>query len=572
MFRCVAVVCLCCCGVATADSASPLTDYLSHDVALYAEISDLDAHWTRVEASGFGQQWQQSPFYQAATQGPILRRWRGLDAIVAAKTQTTFTGHLRKLFGRQVGVALWLPAGAGPQGLLLARGLSAADVEQVVATWNRLDAQVTVTTRGSAPAQYVARAVGAAEPNLFYAVRDDLFILSDHETLVRNTVEKMAGSTAGGGESLTQSVEFQRCWPQERMAGELSAYFAARRWDQSLAQINDKTPAVETFLKNWQGVSSVGLQGRWSPEGVNLRLTTNFDPASLSDSWRQFAASRETAPSILTQAPAEALVVIGGGLPRQLPVVNSQSWIPEHERREWDLAWRLAEGLLLGQAPWQQGAGALLHDFGAYVLERPAGTQKPQQSHPFIGVWVSEDITSSPSERTLLAGLENGISFAVNGIYVAAASEASSATVTLERTGQHEKTQQWFIAGHPQGELALELSPHRLAISTSIDQLKSLASRGSSEPVSRLNTTATERFPGAQLFVWAPLSAWRDRPWSRWVQQKLPETDLPRPVQELLVTTVLSFDEAYFSVQARETQLQIQLGAIPRDSAYPPLR
>ncbi|OYW24565.1 MAG: hypothetical protein B7Z55_01780, partial [Planctomycetales bacterium 12-60-4] len=80
----------------------------------------------------------------------------------------------------------------------------------------------------------------------------------------------------------------------------------------------------------------------------------------MTPAWQEFVAASPTAPTILSTAPADALLVLGGRIPPAPLVGGLRSLMPEGDLRKFDQGLRPTKALLLGLDPWREVGRALL--------------------------------------------------------------------------------------------------------------------------------------------------------------------------------------------------------------------
>ncbi len=542
-------------------AAAPLSDFVSADAALYVEISNIDRDWRAFEESPFGRRWQASRLYEFLAETPPGRRWKVLDEKLAEATGQTLTRHLRRLCAQQVAVALRLPDQGEPQALFLARGESSAVLAETISAWNRLESQARLTVKKVDGREYVYRSVGQSSPAMYYALVHDVFVLSDQETLVQEAVRRMVSPSPVNG-VLSADPAFHSAWPRERGAGTAVAYVAPRRWDRALAGLSDDSRGSRAILENWQGTQALIGQVQIGPEGLVIDLRATFDPQTATPAWKEFTTLSPAAPAIFSTAPSDAFLVLGGRVPPGPVVDGLRKLMPDQDRREFDKSLRLAKSLFLGLDPWRDVGHSLLADWGLYLVERSPTQQRPVRRHPFVAVWTS--LLSGTSEPPqVMSAIENGLSFGTSLLTVGVNGNDQGPEISLQRSAA-DGIQQWKLTGRPEGELAIQLSPQQLLITSSVAELSALASAVPAN-ASGLATTSRDHFPQPGLFAWCDMKVVRKSLWGRlWVAERDGANDEERRLKFLAATAGELLDEVFITGSWSTSELHWRVGGLAR--------
>lgn len=546
---------------AAAGAEAPLSDFVSADAALYVEISNVDRDWQDFEESAFGRRWKASRLYGAIADSPPGRRWKVLDEKLAESTGLTLTRHLRRLCAQQVAVALHLPEQGEPQALLLTRGESSEVMAETLAAWNRVESLTRLIPKTIDGHEYVQRSVGQSTPAMYYGLLNGVFVLSDQEPLVQAAVRRL-GSATPRDVVLSSDPAFQSSWPRERGAGTAVAYVAARRWDRAIAALSDNSPASQALLENWYGTQALIGQVRIGPAGVAIELQAEFDPDAVTSSWKEFASLSAAPPTILSNPPADAFLVLGGRIPPGPLVDGLRRLMPDQDRGEFDKAMRLAKSLFLGLDPWRDVGQTLFADWGGYLVERSPTQQRPIRRHPFVAVWSSRLAeTSKPSQ--LVMAIENGLSFGTTLLAVGMNAQGQGPEIALERSAA-EGVQQWTLTGRPEGELAIRLTSQELLMTSSVAELNALVNASPSR-LSELTDAARDHFPQPGLFVWCDLKTVRESLWGGMlVAERTGAGDDERRLKFLAAAIGDLFDQAFLAGTWSQDRFHWRAGGLPR--------
>lgn len=565
--RFLVAMCGICWGPTPLQAESPLSDFVAGNAAFYAEIEQLDEAWQTIEQSPLAARWRQTVLGSKLESSQPMQRWREIDDQLADKTGQTLTEHLRNLTAKSVALAVFVPEnGSEPRGILLTRGRDARAIANTILHWNRLEKGTETSERSVGQHSYVARRTTADGKTVFYAHHAEVFVLSDHESLVKEAVQRIHADQREN--SLTNAPLFQRANRPERLPGTCWTYIAPRAWDAVLSQWSDHSPGSELLLRNWRGVESLTWQLSLHETRCESEVQINFLEDQLSPAWTEFAAARAETPA-KSLVPADALVVLGGHFQPTAVVASLRELLPTRERRDWDKAARIGTGLFLGRDLWRDFVGALLHDWQLYVVERPVVAPDDTRRHPFVAVWSSQFPASrDPVPRAL--AIENVVSFGLNAL--TAISTEQEQNVLLQRTFDAVQSRwMWALTGRKEGDLSVELLPDRLQVTTAID-----SSPLSADPVPTIEATNTpfartqrQYFPEATAYAWCSLATWRDSPTRAWIAFFL-EQKGDHLRSRLVEDSTTLFDELYAAVTCTRLQLRVQMGGLLNPPAGKP--
>lgn len=550
-------------------AAAPLADYLSDDVALVVQTSGVRLSWRTIENSSLYKNWRLTPHHQLLQQSAPWQRWKHLDEKVQRESGLSFTEHLFALCDQEVTLALWMPAGADPQALLITRGESSQAVEKTVATWNRLEASAEITPRDVGGVQYFERRGRGQSSPVFYAVAHDVFLLSDQEMLVQTTLQRLVMATPQNS-VLSQSRPYQTAMSRPVSAGSLVIYAAARRWDQAIQKISDDSPLSRFLQAHWAGTESVTAIFRAAETGLFAEVRSQFVPDQVTPAWRSFSTPADSATEVLSlsalkEMPADAWLVMGGQVAPEGIIAVLHSLMSEKDQREWDQAMLVAKSLLLQADPWRDAGRLLLQDWSVSLLQRSPSLQKPLRSHPFAMVWTSH-WSPHKSNIPILQGLENGIGFLMNLAMAALHLTQPEATFDYQKEGIGLPST-WKLSGMPAGELGVHLSETGLVVTTSLPELSSPTTSDSADfRNSRLTEARDQLFPQAQLFAWINLAFVRDSEGLHWLLDQAKVKPSLHKTARLLAFLSNLLDETFLAITWSPEHVTWQFGALARST------
>ncbi len=579
-FVCFWAGCLWLMQTASLSAAEALSTYLPAETALYVELNDLDQTWQQFEASDFGRRWEASRLRNFLLKTSAGHRWEAVNERIATTTGMTLNDHLRGLFARSVAVALFVPAEGEPQALLLARGRSAAGMQSSLDAWNRLEANVELESRKVGELVYQMRTTDAVKARVhYYALVDDLFVISDREPLVRDVLKNTAEDKRSP-DRLAGNPHFLDVWPKIQEAGSATAWINPRAWDRLLEQSQDGTPGSQRLLAGWKGLRAVLARVGLKPAGVTARVQAVFNAGDRSEAWQTLVRTAASAPGIVEHAPANALIVVGGRW-NPVPLVQTfRQLLSESDREKFDQGMMIIKAVLLEQDPWQDVGRALLQDWGAWLVASPRGAAPA--SSPLAGVWRSQLNEALWENPQLRPALENGITLGMNLLLILNNARPGALPLQLHREAdsfpetRQSQTREWVLTGRPELDLAVKLTSGELVVATSAATLavpdSGAADAGSAENTAvnhganstELLTTSRKYFPVPMTFLWCSLQNWRHPAADRKLTPQALLALVAPPTAPVVTTLSELFDELYVAVSVDSDSWSLDAGALSR--------
>lgn len=539
-----------------------LAECVGTDAALYVEVRDLDRYWQTFEQSPYGQRCRSSPFYGEFWNSAFGQKWQLLDAHVASVTGASFTTHLRQLFGEALALALYLPAEGPPRGILISRALSEEALERALWAWDRLEPPARVDRKNTGGGIYYRRLIrkGDTEQVLYYARRERLFLLSDHEHLIRDCLDRardQSGQSSPAFEktpatpatnSLATLPEFMAMRARWQETSFVTVFLQPRCWDAALQRELDPDQTGRPWMQLWKSLRACGASCAWQ-QGLQVELSMLLDESRLSSEWRAFASDVQWPSAVKLSFPQAQALLCARFSPRWLMMQWLEVLSPS-ERENLAKTRRMLTGLLQGQDLFQDVAPAVLADWCLVLQRKPSASDAP-------GWWEDWALTFLAWPATgwstgLREGIDNALQFAANALaaHHNQQSEGSVWSVTRSETpsGTYRvlKTTGGF---NP----ALGWLEGRWGLSTHEDVLRHYLSQEGE--VSEKPRRLLQEEP-AQVFAWCRLDALRGQP----LTQSWPE--LVRFLMEIV-------DEGTLTVRWTETEVRVRVELVITSDGSP---
>lgn len=501
-------------SVAWAQSAFPLSSLIDPDVALYIEVAHPDRDWQAWEQSELARRWKRTGLETLLETSEPVQNWRKVDATVAKATSQSLTDHIRGMCGEGLSLAVFVPKEGPPQGLWVSRARSAAVLDATLKAWDTLEPPLKTERRGSGRAEFFARRIrkGPREQILYFARRDEVLILSDHEQLVARCAERLSDQAANPPVATGKSflVEAEAVVPEFATAA-VWAYGNPRAWDRILNQEIDDSPGAQLARGVWKSLRGVGVSLRMD-EGVTLTLAATLDPAQTHTGWKDAVDAQDPSDplrtpeqlSILKAAPSDALAVAGGSLRPGWWLRRLQSLQSDKEREEVQRVHRVLRGAFGGLDPWTDVGAALFRDWGIFVVRKaPPGWWGfiPNDWH----VASLHTLTATAEDRPeLVTAIDDALGVGMQLLAAHANAETPEAHVVPVRT-QTDGAIGRKITGIPIWDVGYEFAGKRLWLGWTTEDLHqtAIANTADRSPAdTELWQLARQEFPHPALMAW----------------------------------------------------------------------
>ncbi|MEK6261247.1 MAG: hypothetical protein AABP62_21815 [Planctomycetota bacterium] len=499
-----------------AAEVSPL-DLVGESAALCLEIPRLGETWKRIEHSRMAERVRAFAPFVRFVRGPGFQQWLQIEKYVAQATGQPLSEQLLGLCADSLVIAVYLPDGAKPQGIAIARARDSAALRQAVDAWGKLEPQHVDKTLQHRGQTYIQRAKSAGSKEvLFYTVVDRTLVLSDQEALVRQAIDFQQAAAAraesreptGATDRLLRESPLYRA-ARARLRDDSAAFLHvnARAWDKALQEGAKNDPGAIPVLKVWQHVSVLAGSLRFD-EGVALDVVAELDRERLPSGWVKFVQSSRSTTGWADRIPSDALLAIAGRVDVR-PLV--QMWLaatPDAKSDDFARGRRVLRSLLAGRDLFDDVLPAVLSDV---TIHASAQDDVAVGTAPFelLGVlaWkVEAEEASSTEPPRLASSLDNALQFGLNVVagYLAHELPESNVIVGSETTGK--ATIRW-LKGLTPWEPAYGIAAQRLIVASSRAKLArglATAPSNNAEPrrSSRLSGHEQRFFAAMTQLVW----------------------------------------------------------------------
>ena len=502
---------------------SPL-DLVADSVAVCLEVPNLDATWQRIESSRLAERVRAFAPFQRLLLGGGFQQWTAIESHVAQLTGLPLSEQLRGLCAESLVLAVYLPEGAKPQGMMIARARDAATLSRSVAALNKLEPQHVDQPQQHRGQTYIRRLKSPKSKEvLFYVLFDRTLVLSDHEPLVRQAIEMQQAAVAhaesqkvidGTVRTLRESPAYRAARARRPENGVAFVHVNSRAWDKTLREgaKNDNEAAV--VLGVWRCVSALAGSLRFD-EGLALDVVAELDRTQLPSGWTEFVRSTEVStPQTLADSrwseriPAAALLAVSGGADVRPLITTWLAVDPGVKSNDFVRTRRVLKSLLGGRDLIEDVLPALLTDI---TVHASAPEQVADRAAPFelLGQfsWMPKNFAtaSNDDEPKLAVSLDNALSFGLNFWGVHLSCEHPKSDIVVRSNGDGTTMRRW-LEGLPVWEPGYGVVADRLFVASSKTELLRVSLMPASPPKqagsTRLNDHARRFFTAATQLVW----------------------------------------------------------------------
>lgn len=546
-----------CAALPATSLAQSLLDFVGDETGFCLHLERVPAWSESLESSAFVRRLEQTPLIRNWKAGRDFDQMRQNLVQLELLLGGPLDRVLRETIGRELVLAVDPKAPGQPAGILLTAPTNRSTVDRVLGIWNRIEEATTTELSGG----YVQRTVGR-QPPVYYYLRDDLFAISDRESLIREIA-----ATDRGGEVHPRPLSASPEWSRAR--GSLSApawgtvYFRPRLWEGVLPR-ESNAPVVGPVLRELARAESLifGLDGE---SGLHWELSVQFVrgelPAVLrAESGHPEATSRDW-PEL---SNGTLLAVAGRGGPNELATWIREA-IPNKNLREWRVVRQFLRGLLLDRDPLDDVLPRLGPDWGVRIVDDPGAAAIPLGMMATLEFRPGPDAEPAGEPRAELSkSLDHFLKTSLQIVAAQLDPEASDPAELQVETLAPGVTLRW-LEGLPWVRPACVVTTDRVLVSTSPDLLKPIVAGRRSDSVETA-ISSRSRIGAARQVVFFNVRATRSflmrhrEELPGWLQ--VPPGETARAVEAFrqVEETLAAVDEAYFALSIVDDGLRIRGG------------
>ena len=352
-----------------ADEVAPLR-LVGESAAVCLEVPRIEATWSKLQSSRLAARLREFPPVERFLGGAGFQKWTLVEEHVRRTTKNSLSEHLLAAFSESLVVAVYLPEGKPPEGVVIARARDVTALQNALQAWATLDPQHDSQTKEHRGHTYVRRAKSAkANEVVFHTTFGRTIALSDHERLIHQVIEFHAAANrkAGPADADTPRVLHDLAPYQmnmSRLPVESTAFLFinTRQWDRVVREALHTSPDAARVQTVFQQVAAMSASLRLDDELV-VTLVADTGGAPASAGWLRFVAGTNGGGDWGQQIPAEAIAAISSRLEFGALIRVWLTTSPDAKTDDFARGRNLLKSLLLGRDLFEDVLPQVLRDW-----------------------------------------------------------------------------------------------------------------------------------------------------------------------------------------------------------------
>lgn len=489
-----------------AEDVAP-TQLVSDSAAVCLEVPHFEATWSKLQNSRLLERLREFPPVQRFLAGTGFQKWNQIQAHVRQSTGKSLSDHLLGSFGESIVVAIYLPDGRPPEGVLIGRARDAATLTQALQMWAQLDPQHESKSKVHLGQSYIRRAKSANSSDVvYYTVFDRTIAISDQEGQIQRVIELHAATSRKVARS---SLKPLGDLPLFRSSRELQPRDAAaflflntRVWDKVLDGELQKSAEGKWLQSAFHQIAAVTVSLRLDEEVV-VDIAADLRGAAMAPVWKRFVAGASSrGGDWQRRIPAEAIMAISSRMETG-PLV--QAWLalnPDVRTEEFSRGRNFLKSLLLDRDLFTDVLPNTLRDWSISLISVDAAVS---ESSPvdLVGQ-VSLNSAQPGAEVPLDRSLDNALQFGMNLLSgMLSHQRGTSGGLVVVKSTTSEAGVERTLDGLKVWSPGYRVSPQQLMVATSASALARVQTPAAAAVRdSRLAACERRYFHSASQLVW----------------------------------------------------------------------
>lgn len=399
------------------DDIDPLS-LVSESAAVCLEVSRFEAVWTKLQGSRLAARLKQFPPVDRFLAGSGFQQWTLVEEHVRRTTGKSLSEHLLGAFSESLVLAVYLPEGKPPEGVVIARARDAEALKQALRAWATLEPSQDSQSRDYRGHTYVRRAKSATSSQVvYYTTFGRTFAFSDHERLIQQVIDFHLSSNrkdslvADDAPRVLRDLKLYQV-NKVRLPADAAAFIFInpRRWDKVIDEAIRPESDATWIRPVSRCVSAISGSLRLDDEVV-LDLLADTNSPDLPAAWRVFVASTNGGSDWQQRIPADSILAVSSRLDVS-PLI--QAWLnfaPEARSEEFKRGRAVLKSLLQGSDFLTETLPRILRDW-TIVLAPAADSTSETAPLNLVGQF-SFDSEIAPAGRTMAIqhSVDNALQF-----------------------------------------------------------------------------------------------------------------------------------------------------------------
>lgn len=563
---------------------------VDESAAVCFEFPQLESTWTSVLNSRLASRLQKFPPVDRLLSGPGFQQWKNVEEHVRRSTGKSLTDYLLGAVAQSVVVAIYLPEGKSPAGIVIAQARDATSLKQTLQAWAALEPKHVSQTREHRGQTYTRRAKSASSAEIvYYVVLESTIALSDNESLIRQVIDLRSASLQPATSAnvvptrLLGDLDLYRDCRSRLPADAAACMFVnTRKWDAVVDHALRDSKDAAWLKPVFEQVSAVSAAVQLKDEVV-LTVEADLNGRPAAKAWTQFARSTAGGTARGQAIPSDAIAAVSARLNAR-PLIRE--WIAASAATRTDEFSRgraVMKSLLQGRDLFDDVLPHVLRDWIIAVV--PADSEGAGIPADLVARLSLDSTTANSGDQTdlpkgpppetpadhdnLFKSVDHGLQFGMTLLGAVLSHQHPENPVLVEEHSTSVGTVRSYnqlgpwTPGYLVTSRQITLASSRKAVIQNSEPLP----RQTSAATSRLMTFEQRYFPTATQLVWLDTARLRDlletrSDWiaGQWAPQSTDSRQRVRKHLSNLEEVTKVFDAAFLAATVDEFRVRVVLG------------
>jgi hypothetical protein len=557
------------CGAnAFANGVAPI-DLVGDTAAVCVEVQHPDAAFAKFQSSRLASRLKTFLPVRRFLDGGGFQKWALLEEYVRRTTGKSLTEQLLAACSESLVLAIYLPEGKPPEGVVIAQAANSAALAEALQTWATLEPSQVSKSMEFQGQTYVRRAKSANSVEIvYYVIFDRTIALSDHEHRIQQVIEfRAAGQQQTGAAPMVRSLSELPLYkanrsrlPQDAIA---FLFLNIRKWDRVIDEGLRQSKDAAWILQIVNRVAALSAAVRLD-DAVVVDVAADTSGVDLPTAWRQFVNSTDGGDDWTKRITANSVIAISSRMDVTPWVQLWLTFVAKDNSDDFARGRNVLKSVFQGRDPFTEILPRVLRDFTVSLV--PASEVSTDLSP--VDLVGDFSIGADPS---LSRNLDQALQFGMTLLSAALSHQRSASTgpVLVEAKSTQEGMERW-ISGIKNWSPASLVTAERLVLASSH---QAIATRSASKgqdviQTSRLAAHEKRYFHSTSQLVWIDLVQLRDVVTKRgdWIANHLAvdSTNDRQRIQKHLsrIEEIAKlFDAAFLAAKFDEQGVRVVFGA-----------
>lgn len=326
-----------------------LLELLPVDTAAVIHVDSPGNAWSELKATPFWQRVEESTLFNAWLASPSSQKWASVQDYSRKQTGRSVSEHFLTVASQEAALALFLPEGRDPQGVLMTRAANPEAVTAFLDDWNRLEGDARLEP-ASREGGYFRRVRSGSHKVLFVLRSGTILAISDQEGIISDLQSRLSAAKTDGFAESPREKRLRSAFATE---ARLTLSINPARWKPLLGgNTGEENSGIEWLMSRVDAMDAIGLSLRTAgaKPGAAPAERTCLELELIVQSSGSLANS-QVKSTVRRQWPASTVLAASGTLLLSdwWPLIRRVS--SKSEQAEWQKVRRVGRGILGGDDP-----------------------------------------------------------------------------------------------------------------------------------------------------------------------------------------------------------------------------